>query len=57
MQIFTPNQWTEAADPCGLIREKLEKAEEEGNPLGGPAILTNLNPQDLSVTNQATYTS
>jgi hypothetical protein len=34
MQIFAPNQWTEAANPCGLIREKLEEAEEEGNPVG-----------------------
>jgi hypothetical protein len=24
MQIFTLNQWTEAANPCGWIREKLE---------------------------------
>jgi hypothetical protein len=26
---FPPNQWTEAGDPCGWIREKLEEAEEE----------------------------
>ena len=32
MQILTPNQWTEAKDLCGGIREKLEEAEEEGNP-------------------------
>ena len=31
MQIFAPNQWTEAADPPGWIRERLEEAEEEGN--------------------------
>jgi hypothetical protein len=35
MQIFVPNQWTEAADPCCLIREKLKEAEEMGNPVGG----------------------
>ena len=35
MQIFVPNQWTEAAEPCGTIGEKLEEGEE-GNPLGGP---------------------
>ena len=32
MQIFTPNQWTEAAYYCGWIREKLEEAEEECDP-------------------------
>jgi hypothetical protein len=31
MQIFTPNQWTEAADHCGWIRENLGEAEEEGD--------------------------
>jgi hypothetical protein len=36
MQILTPNQWTEAADPCGWIREKLEKAEEDPDPMGRP---------------------
>jgi hypothetical protein len=25
VQIFTPNQWTEAADPCGWIREGWKK--------------------------------
>ena len=50
MQIFTPNQWTETADPCSWIREKLEEAEEEGSPVGRPAVSTNLYPQDLSVT-------
>ena len=50
MQIFPPNQWTEAAEPCGRIREKLEEAEAEGDPVGGPAVSTNLDPQDLSDT-------
>jgi hypothetical protein len=44
MQVFTPNQWTEAAEPCDWIREKMEEVEEEGNPLGGPAVSTNLGP-------------
>jgi hypothetical protein len=48
MQIFTPNQWTEAGDPCSWIKEKLEEAEEEGNPIGRPAVSINLDPQDLS---------
>ena len=36
---------TEAAGPWGWIREKLEEAEEEGDPVGGPADSINLNPQ------------
>jgi hypothetical protein len=39
MQIFAPNQWTEAIDPCSWIREKLE-AEEASYPVGGPAVST-----------------
>jgi hypothetical protein len=42
MQIFAPNQCTEAADPCGSIRERLEEAEEESDPVGGIAISTKL---------------
>ena len=49
-QIFTPNQWTEAADLCGWIRGKLEDDEEEGDPVGGPAVSINLDPWDLSYT-------
>jgi hypothetical protein len=45
MQIFAPNQWTEAADLCGWI---WGKAEEEDDPVGGPAVSINLDPQDLS---------
>jgi hypothetical protein len=50
MRIFVPNPQTEAADPCCRIREKLEKAKEEGNPVGGPAVTINLHPQNLSDT-------
>jgi hypothetical protein len=50
MQIFAPNQWTEADDPCCLIRKKLEEAEEEGSPVGGQAVSINQDPQDLSNT-------
>jgi hypothetical protein len=55
MQIFAPNQWTEAGDPCGRIREKLEEAEEEEAPQGRPAVSTNLVPgisQSLSIVQQ-----
>jgi hypothetical protein len=48
MQIFTSNQWTEDDDFCGWTREKLEEAEEEGDPMERPAVLTNLNPHNLS---------
>jgi len=52
MQIRAPNQWTEAADPYGWLRE--EEAEEKGNPGRGPAISTNLHPRDLSGTGPPT---
>jgi hypothetical protein len=44
MLIFVPNLWTETADPCGWIRDKMEEVEEEGDPVGGPAVSINLNP-------------
>ena len=44
MQIFSPNQWTELADPCGWIREKMEETEEEGGHEGGQAVSINLDP-------------
>jgi len=47
MQIYAPNQRTEAADPSGWIRENLEEAEEEGNPVGVPGVLINLDPWNL----------
>jgi hypothetical protein len=34
MEILTPNQRTEAGDPCGQMRKKLEEAEEEGDSIG-----------------------
>jgi hypothetical protein len=41
--------------------ERLEGAEEESNPIGRPAVSTNLDSRDLSdtepPTNQAAYTS
>jgi hypothetical protein len=54
MKIFTRNQWTEAGDPSGWIREKLEEAEKVGNSVGGPAVSTNLEPQNLSDTGPPT---
>lgn len=29
VQMFSPKQWTEAAEPCGWIRGKLEETEED----------------------------
>jgi hypothetical protein len=54
MQTFTPKQWTEAADPCGWIRGKLEEAEEEGDSVGEPAVSINLDPGNLSDTGTST---
>jgi hypothetical protein len=34
--------------------EKLKEAEEEGNPVGAPAVSINLDPQDLSDTGPPT---
>jgi hypothetical protein len=44
MQIYAPNQWTVAYDPCGCIRKNLEKDDDEGNPMRRPAMLINLDP-------------
>jgi hypothetical protein len=54
MQIFAPNQWTEAGDPSGWTRRKVEEAEEEGNPVGEPALSINLDSWDLSDTGPPT---
>ena len=45
MQIFTSNQWTAPADLCGWIKGKLEEAEEEDNPVGGPEVSVNMDPE------------
>jgi hypothetical protein len=61
MQIFAPNQWTEATAPCGGVLGKLEEAVEQGDPVEGPADSINLHPRDLSdigtPTRHHTYTS
>ena len=54
VQIFTPNQWTEAGDACGWIREKLEEGEEEGDPVLEPAVSFKLDPPNLSDTGSPT---
>jgi hypothetical protein len=40
--------------PCGWIRKKLKEAEEKGDPVGGPAVSINLEPQDFSDTGPPT---
>jgi hypothetical protein len=45
-----PTSETEAAKPFGWIREKLEEAEEKGDPVEGPEVSTSLDPWDLSDT-------
>jgi len=46
-----------SSDPCGWIREKLEEAEEEGNPIGRPAASTNLVPGIFQTLSHQTYTN
>jgi hypothetical protein len=49
MQILTPNQWTEAGDPCDGIRIiMLEEVEDVCDPIRRPAFSTNLDPRDLT---------
>jgi hypothetical protein len=43
MKLFAPNQWTEAIDLYGGIREKLEEAKERV-PIGEPAVSINPDP-------------
>ena len=38
MQIFAPNQWTEAAAP---VVELSRSEAEKGDPVGGPAVSIN----------------
>jgi hypothetical protein len=45
MQIFAPTQRTEDADLCDGIRKKLEEAEHEGNPVGGPSSQLTWSPE------------
>ena len=47
-QLLTPNQWSEVEDPCGWIKERLEEAEEEDDPIRRPTLSTNLDSWDLS---------
>ena len=53
MQVFTPMD--RAPDPCGWIIEKLEEAEEERDPVAGPAVTINLDlcPRSLTLDHQS----
>jgi len=53
MQIFTPKQWTEAAEPCGWVRKNLEE-DEKDNSTERPATSINLDLRDLSDTKPPT---
>jgi hypothetical protein len=57
MQILILNQWSEVWDICCWIRERLEEAEEKGNPIGRPAVLTNLHSRGLSDTEPSQHPS
>ena len=40
----TPNHLIVAWDPCGGIKERLEEAEKDGDPIGRPVVSTNQEP-------------
>ena len=37
----TANNWNDVSDPTGSVREKNKRAEEDGNSIGRPTVLTN----------------
>jgi hypothetical protein len=45
---------TEVGKSCGLIRERLEEPEGDGDPRGSPEVSNNQNPWDLSDTETPT---
>ena len=49
-----PLEWSHF--PYGWIRAWMEKTEEEGDPIGKPAVSTNLDSLKHWATNQAVYT-
>jgi len=48
MPIFIPKQFIEAGDKFGWFSEKLEEAEEEGDPIARPAESTKQDPWSLT---------
>jgi hypothetical protein len=53
-QIYTPNHWPEDGDPYDLISESIEEVKVEGNPIGRPAVSTNVEPRELPKTEPPT---
>ena len=51
---LNPTTGLKSGIPCGWIKERLEEVEEEGDPIGRPAVSTNLDPRDLSDTEPPT---
>ena len=49
-----PTKHSEAVELTGLIGGKLEESEEEGDPVGRPAVSINLDAGDLSDTGAPT---
>jgi len=47
-QIITSNHWTEVWTPYGRIRGRTEGPKGEGDPIGRPAVSTNLHPWEIS---------
>ena len=49
-QIPLPNHWTDARDPYGWIRERVEEGEGEGDPTGRRVVSPNPDHRELSET-------
>jgi hypothetical protein len=49
-----PSNGQKLLTPVAELRKSWEEAEEEGNPVGGPAVSINLDPQDLLDTGSPT---
>ena len=46
-QILTVNHWTVVSDFHRTVRERMEEAEGESNPIGRPKVSTNPDPWKL----------
>ena len=54
MQIFTANHWTEVGDQYGRDRGRIEKTEEDCNPIGRKAVSVNPDSSEFPETKPKT---
>jgi hypothetical protein len=45
--ILTPSHWIEVGDSYGGIRGRIKEAKGEGDPIGRPAVSTNIDSREL----------